>query len=220
LLGFAIEASGGVITSAPVFSLPGSSTGSLGSFGATPAPNNDNAAAASPNVINYQIFFNSPGFAEVVYNVEDSGGTTEYFINQAPFLVNNSGLTWTGFRFELGFGTGSDFVPAGPGALDFDLPDADPAPFSARFPIISHQPQTIVWSGATVPSVGGSPFTLSIDVPDNLATMNPYGARSFTLRQTPLTAATVPEPASAILLLAGAGFLAFAARRHRAGRIS
>jgi hypothetical protein len=199
------SASAGVITPTVQFILPGSSTGSIGPIGANPAPNNDNATAQSPNAIPYSVFFNSPGFIEVEFPVANSGGVTEYFINQSFF--NNSGLTWTGFVFELGYGTGDNFVRAGDGPLDFDLADADPAPTSSRFTSLDHQGQVILWTGGTVPAVGASPFSFSIDVPD--------GIGAFTLRQTPITPAAVPEPGSAALVL-GAGALLGVILRKRA----
>ena len=45
-----------VITSAATVTLPPFSTGTLGPLGATPAPNNDNATAASPNLIPQTVF--------------------------------------------------------------------------------------------------------------------------------------------------------------------
>ena len=205
----------GIITAGDV-NLPAFSTGSVGPFGANPAPNNDNATTQSANTISYSIFFNSPGFAEVEYVVGNSGGTTEYFISQ-NLIVNNSGVAWEGFRFELGFGTGADFVRAPSGiALDFDLTDADPAPFSSMFANVNHQASVITWSGGTVPSIGPVAFRLSIDVPDGLDGWNPAGLNRFTLRQTPLTAETViPEPSSILLSAAAALALLIPKRRDR-----
>jgi hypothetical protein len=90
--------------------------------------------------------------------------------------------------------------------LDFDLPDADPAPSSGAFTSLTHEGQIMTWSGGTVASVGPSPFTLSIDVPD--------GISAFTLRQTPITAAAIPEPGSAALVLSAAGVLALVLKKR------
>jgi hypothetical protein len=193
--------------------LPGSST--IGPLGANPAPNNDNSAAASANTFGYTVFWNAITSGEVEYVVANSGGTTEYFVNQT--LFNLTGQIWTGFRFELGFGRGSGFVPAS-GGLDFDLPDGDPAPFSSRFSTLSHQPQTLLWSGGTMANLGAAAFSFSFDVPDNLAALHPGGLSTFTLRQTAIAESTapVPEPATGLLLAGGVLAVAVLRRRFRA----
>lgn len=206
------------ITSIPAFLTPGFSTGSVGPVGATPAPNNDNAAAASPNVIPYSIFFNTFGTLETEFAVADSGGTTEYRFTQT--FVNNTGVPWQGFLFELGFGTGTNFVAAAAsGSLDFDTPTLDPGPASPAFPAVNHQPHSLTWSGGLVPSIGGAPFSFAIDVPDGLQTAHPAGQNRFTLRQTPIAAAPVPEPATAALMVTALVCLAvFRTTRKRQGQ--
>ena len=136
-------------------------------------------------------------------------------------VVNNSGIAWDDFHFQLGFGTGAAFVPVGAGfGLDFDTPDADPAATSTVFPVLNHQENLVEWSGATVNYLGGPAgapfsvaFSLSIDVPDGVAALHPGGVNRFTLRSFP-TAQQVPEPATIALLGIG---LAWAAVR-RSGR--
>ena len=94
------------------FLLPGFSTGSL-TAGLPASPNNDNATAASPNLISVSIFFNSGGLgpADMEFELTNSGGTTEYRVAPAGIgLVNNTGSPFTGFLAELGFGTGANFV--------------------------------------------------------------------------------------------------------------
>lgn len=213
----AADAGAATITSVSSFVLPGASTGSIGPVGATPAPNNDNSPVPSQNAIAASMFLNAGGFgpADFEFAVSDSGGTTEYILRET--VVNTTGVPWTDFHFELGFGTGAGFLraPVGVG-LDFDTPDADPAPTATVFPTLVHQPVTIDWSGGLVPSVGPVLFTLSIDVPDNLVALNPSGLNRFTLRQFPTnTPAPVPEPASVVLLGGGLAGLV-AARRRRA----
>ena len=55
------ETAAATIGSINVSILPGSSTGTIGPVGATPAPNNDNSVGPSPNVIPYTIFYNAGG---------------------------------------------------------------------------------------------------------------------------------------------------------------
>lgn len=45
-----------------------------------------------------------------------------------------------------------------------------------------------------------TPFSFAIDVPDGLQTAHPAGQNRFTLRQTPIAATPVPEPATAALM--------------------
>jgi hypothetical protein len=207
--GMAGRTEAGVITNVGVFSLPGFSTGSLGPVGATPAPNNDNTGVPSPNAISYSVFFNSPGLLEAEFVVANSGGTTEYRFPQT--FVNNSGQAWASFVFELGYGTGASFVRSGPAdGLDFDDPDADPLPTSTAFATSTRQPDVLGWSAGTVPSIGVSAFSFAVDVPDDLASANPYGLSRFTIRQSPN--ASVPEPMS--LLLVGSGVVAGWLRRR------
>jgi hypothetical protein len=204
--GAGTDAGAATITSIGSVELPGGSTGSIGPVGATPSPNDDNAVAASPNGFPLSIFFNDPGFAEIELALASSGGTTEYQLTLQP-LVNNSGASWSGFRFELGFGTGTAFVPSGAGdGLDFDAPERDPAPTSSVFASLDAQDDSLEWSGGSVPSVGTVVFTFAIDVPVGLEN------DTFTLRLLPVA---VAEPAPLALL--GLGFAGIA-RSRRAPR--
>lgn len=206
-----------VITSIGSSSLPGASTGTIGPVGSTPAPNNDNAVAASPNVVPYSIFLNTPGAMEVEFIASNSGGTTEYRFTQN--LINNTGQTWTGIRVELGFGLGADFVASTSDQLDFDTPDMDPAPSASAFSALTHTSDVLTWSGGSLPAIGGLQLTFSIDVPDNLDPTGTSGLARFTVRETPIVAAVVAEPSSA-LLMGSALFGALAVRRRaRSARV-
>ncbi|HEU0138555.1 MAG TPA: PEP-CTERM sorting domain-containing protein [Bryobacteraceae bacterium] len=212
------ELAAGTITAFGSTSIPSGSTGSIGPVGLTPAPNNDNISVASSNAISYNIFFNSFGTLDVEYVVSDSGGTTEYTVTQS--LLNNSGQTWTGFQFVLGFGLGTNFAPVSSlGSLDFDTPDGDPAPVSSRFSSLDHQPTTLIWSGAVVPLFGTTTFSFAIDVPDGVSGLNPNGFNRFTLRQFPIAPTPVPEPGTLALL--GAGLAGIGLKlRNGAARVS
>jgi hypothetical protein len=212
------NAEAAVITSVSV-ALPGFSTGSIGPVGgaANVAPNNDNSVPPSPNLIPTTIFLNAGGFGiiDLDFLLADSGGTTEYF--HTPFVINNSGVTWTDFHFQLGFGSGANFVPAGAGiGLDFDTPTGDPTPTSSVFTALTHGPTVLNWNGGTVNDLGsGGPpfsvaFSLSIDVPDGLAAIHPQGLNRFTLRAFPTA---VPEPGTLALIATGLGFSILRRRR-------
>lgn len=200
--GLVTAAGAATISSVASSSLPGPSTGSIGPVGATPSPNNDNTAAASPNTVPASIFFNALGTVEYEFVVANSGGTTEYTFTQAA--VNNSGQAWSGYRFELGYGTGTSFTSAaGLGGPEFDLPARDPSPLSSQFTVLDHQGAILHWSGASVPSVGSVFFSFAVDVPDGLSSTHPLALDRFTLRATPEVTAPIPEPATLLLMAGG-----------------
>jgi hypothetical protein len=206
--GLAGAASAATIANVTSTSLPGLSTSSIGPVGATPSPNNDNTPVSSPNVLPASIFFNAMGTAEYEFGVSNSGGTTEYTFTQA--ITNNSGPAWSGFRFELGYGTGAAFASAGSG-VSFDVPSRDPSPLSSRFITLDHQAAQLDWSGAAVPSAGQVVFSFAVDVPDGLAALHPLALDRFTLRATPLAA--VPEPPALLLMCGGLALMGWRCRR-------
>lgn len=145
---------------------------------------------------------------DIRFTVIDSGlGTTEYKVIEN--VQNSTGVDWSGYRVELGFGVGGSFVQSTAGdGLDFDDEDNsaivfDPMP--ADFSIISRPNEdVIIASGGTLlnSEFSGTDFIWHIDVPD--------GISEFTLRQQPVL---VPEPGSAaVLLLAGAALIRRRAR--------
>ncbi len=216
----------GVITCLPVAAatingvgisvLPGFSTGSIGPVGSTPAVNNDDALGPSPNVIPYSLFLNSPGGLEVEFILANSGGTTEYRFTQS--FLNNTDAVWTGFRFELGYGLGANFVSSQlTDSLEFDFFENNSTATSPAFTQTGATPEALDWSGGNVTRFRPAVFAFAIDVPDGLAGVNPSGLNRFTLRQTPITAASaVPEPSTLGLagLALGGVLLRFRALRR------
>ncbi len=164
----------------------------------TTTPNNDNVSASqfNFNIVDITKAFGRLGPIDIVFNVLNSGGTTEYFFLEGA--QNNTGLEWTGFQLELGFGTGDEFTRIGPFAsLDFDTPHMDPEPFVTFFNTLNHGPGAIQASDGRVP-LGFVPLLgFSIDVPDDLDQIHPDGVSQFTLRQFPTA---VPEPSTVLLL--------------------
>jgi hypothetical protein len=134
---------------------------------------------------------------ETEFVLENSGGTTEYRFTQT--FVNTRRAAWTGFRFELGSGTGAEFVQGGD--VSFDVLNGQSTATSPVFTLVAHGSRVLEWTVGAAPLV--APFTFAIDVPD--------GMERVTLRQTPLLAAPVPEPGT--FGLAVISFLAVVLRR-------
>lgn len=165
----------------------------------TRTPNNDNVSETqfNFNLIDLRTEFRSIGPIDIVFDVSDSGGTTEYEFSGG--IENGTGVEWIAYDFELGFGTGEGFLRAGPVALlDFDTPDRDSRfLFVTFFSSLSHTADAIHASDGLVP-IGFVPLAaFSIDVPDGLEKIHPDGVSQFTLRQVPTP---VPEPGVALLL--------------------
>lgn len=191
----AADARGGEITGLTWFSGVASVAGD---FIVPPsAPNNDNQVGVSPNLVQVlQKNYVGIGTVDLVFDVSDTGGTTEYRINEG--VANNTGLVWSGYHIELGYGIGAGFVPATPGGgLDFDAPDHDSGvTFGAAFPSFSVLELDIFATGVVPNTAFAGGIIFHLDVPD--------GITQFTLRQSPVP---VPEPASALLVLGAFGIL-------------
>lgn len=161
------------------------------------SPNNDDVAGQSPNELFVtQKHYTGIGPVDLVFDVVNSGGTTEYYFKEG--VQNSTGLDWTSYHLELGFGTGVDFVKSTSGdGLDFDAPDYNstvnfnPAP--GFFPLLDVTEDDIIASGGVMPNFSfAGYFEFHVDVPD--------GISQFTVRQSPVVASQVALPSSLLLL--------------------
>jgi hypothetical protein len=169
---------------------------------------NDDVAGLSP----YEMFvtqkdYHAIGPVDITFQVVANGGVTEYSVREGVF--NNTGINWSGYHIELGFGHGAGFLKSTPGdGLDFDAPDFNsPYSFAGFFPTIVPGVDDIVASGGIMPYLSfAGYFRFNIDVPD--------GITEFTLRQSPIG---VPEPGTWALASIAAVGLVIAARRKKRG---
>jgi len=141
-----------------------------------------------------------------VLTIADTGpGTTEYRVVEN--VQNSTGVDWVGYRVELGFGVGPDFIPSTIGdGLDFDNEDNSPinfAPMPADFTTVTRPTEDILLAtGGTLldGQFSGTDFVFHLDVPD--------GITEFTLRQQPVL---IPEPGTLFLM----GLLSLISLRRR-----
>jgi hypothetical protein len=210
-------ADGGMLVGVPTIAGPGTPHGVPSSV--TVDLNNDNVGAGNPNQLTF-VGVDITGFEPIdigiqVDNSADANGDTTEYVLGLGIAVNKTNTAWSGYRVELGSGSGSEFsrlsdraIP-GVAGLDFDVPDRDPPLSSPSFPDISHTDDLIVFSGSTVSvdeTASGENF--SIDVPD--ITSGDDTSYGFTVR---MQAIPVPEPYSmalwcvAVLCLSGAGMI-------------
>jgi len=178
---------------------------------APPSPNNDNQVGTSPNVINvWQKDYVAIGTVDIVFDVTATGGTTEYVMLEG--VSNGTGVDWSGYHVELGFGTGAGFVKSTAGdGVDCDSPDFDSEisfdPLPGFFPSYTAGEDDLIAGGGIMPNGAyAGNFVFHIDVPD--------GITQFTVRQSPI--GIVPEPSTALLV--GAGLLGLGRRGRRRGR--
>jgi hypothetical protein len=101
---------------------------------------------------------------------------------------NGTGIDWTDYHLELGFGTGAGFVISPPGdGLDFDAPDLDSPYVFAPFTSVTVGEDTLDAVGGSFPNGTFMVLSFPIDVP--------AGINEFTVRQWP-TIDTVPNDVS------------------------
>lgn len=151
----------------------------------SPDTNNDNQAGGGTNDDNLIVpikRFDNIGYIDIVFNLNTSGGVTEYKFFES--VDNNTGVPWSSYIMQLGFGTGLGFnnVNGAGDGLDFDFPNFDLPPASTAFSSVVTSEDMLVFSSGLM-GAGAETFEFRIDVPD--------GITSFTLRQTPVA---VPEP--------------------------
>ncbi|MHB1035331.1 MAG: choice-of-anchor F family protein [Pirellulales bacterium] len=205
---FVGTASAGTIIGVQMFGVQAGTGSGLGTVSVpilfTPNPNNDNqiGGGQADNNITVPIKrFDKPGEIDIVFQVQPSNGVTEYKVFES--VDNNTSINWSGYKMQLGSGTGANFVPALPGSgLDFDFPTFDAFPLSSAFSTVLPG-ENVLGFTAGVHSSGSETYQFRIDVPD----LSPTGAmESFTLRQVPIA---VPEPSSLVLLLGAVACLGF-----------
>ena len=180
------SASAGVVVAFGGASGPGLVSMSFNNLG-TPSPGNDNVVGTSPNWIAVnQKAFGSVGYIDMVFVVVDSGAApiTEYVLTEG--VDNGTGIDWTDYHLQLGFGTGAGFVPSGPGdGLDFDAPDYD-SPFDfAPFTTVNPGEDGVDAYGGTFPTGAFHVISFPFDVPN--------GITEFTIRQYPTISPTPTE---------------------------
>lgn len=176
-----ISASAGVIFSHPLshtYSGPAVVNANVHpGTGAPPlVPDNDNEVLASPNRIDItKDILSMAAPIDIEFTVFDSGGTTEYFINEA--VANLTFTNWDGYRFQLGYSVLGAFQPSTPfDFLDFDAPFRDPQPSSSQFVDHFVASDELWFSTGVFRSFVAGSFVLSFDIPDHSAHV-PDGAQ-------------------------------------------
>lgn len=189
---------------APVASGPGLGLVSVPAI-VTANPNNDNqtgGGADDNNIVIPLKRFDANGYIDLVFTTTPSQGSTEYKVTE--FVDNNTGLNWSKYTMQLGFGTGSGFTQATTAdIIDFDAPNYDLPPTSSGLPSVSTNPTVLVYSGG-IQGAGAQTYTFRLDIPD-LA-----GGTQFTLRQQPNA---IPEPMGIALGAIALGIVGLIRRR-------
>jgi len=173
----------------------------------------------SPEPYSHAFHINEVKPLDLVFQVIPSGGTTEYRMH---LLVKNlTQSNWTGYRFELGFGTGENFIKSSlTDLLDFDSPTVQgqelPGAFipegagpifssvklgnitnpSKRLDTIDHRSNSLQFFEGLIAPDEFSGFDFSLDIPDGLPN------NQFTLRQIPIAESqSIPENSSVLSFL-------------------
>ncbi len=185
-----------VSSPAPVASGPGLGLVSVPAI-VTPNVNNDNQTGGGIDDNNIVIplkRFDANAYIDLLFTTAPTQGSTEYKVTE--FVDNNTGLNWSTYTMQLGFGTGSGFKQASTSdIIDFDAPNYDLPPTSTGFSSVSKNPTILVFSGGSQ-GAGAQTYTFRLDIPDFLD-----GRTDFTLRQVPTS---VPEPGTIALAIVAA----------------
>ena len=168
------------------------------------------AGGPSQNVLDVSKTFTQLTPIDMSFHVNDSGGFTSYLFDED--VTNNTGVNWTDFHFELGFGTGNNFVQSS-ALLVFD--PTNPAGSDSFLNGVQGD-YTVDWTNGGIANGATGIFEVQIIVPDTALALPPgyvlgQNQYDFTLRQYP----TVPEASSIALVGCAIAVLGFAARRRR-----
>jgi hypothetical protein len=137
---------------------------------------------------------------DIVVQVSDSGGLT---VDKT--VLNNTGRAWTGFKINLGTGSGGGFVPAA-GGLFFPLSPVSET--TGAFPELERTSNTLAFKGLLPPG-GTAHFVFDVRADDT----------EFTLRQIAACSSDAVPAADAQSLLALALVLAGIAAFKLRGRL-
>ncbi len=132
----------------------------------TPNPNNDNRLGGELDDNNLVIplkRFDSNDYIDLLFTVIPSDGVTEYKVTE--FVDNNTGINWSSYKMQLGFGTGAAFTLSGPAdGLDFDAPEFLSPPGSPAMPLVALGPDELNFSGGSQGS-GRNPTSFDLIFP-------------------------------------------------------
>lgn len=173
------------------------------------------------NFWSYSVTFTSIAPVDFLINVVDPSnlGISEYAFE--ALHVNHTGIKWTGFKMQLGFGSFDpsnfaidNFIQSSDiDRLDFDRvelndnsPGRTPVPiyFGIGLPESGHASNALTWSDVVIGSPGNAPATYHVDIPGSAnipsTTSSDY---QFTLRLTPIAAISAPEPGTYAMYMLG-----------------
>lgn len=151
----------------------------------------------APNTLEIDKTANDMNYFDVEFQVTD--GLTSMVVDDP--VLNNTGVDWTGYHFQLGYWEGDEFVPSTDGdGLAFLTGHS-----SDVFPnVTTLSEDELYFHGGVVDAGGLVSLLLNIDLPGD-------SSFDFALRQW-----AVPEPSGVALLgFSALAFLAFGRRRAR-----